>query len=251
MRLNEAKEILSSNGYSIHKSLPTIICADMGVGKTTFIEKINKINPGSGYDLEVADIPGIWSEPNSEGMMYPVTGWENIALDKLKSLDVDYIAITSDQKMVNLLLNENISFFLAYKDNVNAIRVSIENRTKTHFKNVINDFKEYIEDSNIPESLKKKMLSCDDSALYDYRCTEAIPEDIINTDKFQNDDRYRHWHDMFILPSANVSIMENNINGLKKKLKFYDSINNPLCHKIKLDDKEFLSSPRIFNMIIS
>ena len=251
MRLDEAKEILNSHGYSIHKQFPTIICADMGVGKTTFIEKLNKINPGSGYDLEVADIPGIWSEPDSEGLMHLTDGWEKMALDKIKNLDVDYVAITSDQKMVKLLLNEKIPFFLAYKDNLEAIKSSIKNRTKTHFKNVVTDFKEYIEDSNIPESLKKKMLSCDDSALYDYKCTEAIPEDIINTDSFQNDDRYRHWHDMFILPGANVSIMENNINGLEKRMKFYDSISSPLCHKIKLDNKEFLSNPRIFSLIIS
>ena len=254
MNLRHALLLLEKSGYSARKkTMPVIVCADMGTGKTTFIEKINSRNPGSGYDLEVADIPDIWDEPDEAGNMALVNGWENMALDCIKELDgVDYVATTSDKKLVKLLIAENIPFFLVYKDNVDAVREAIEKRTRTHFRNVVTDFRDYIEESDIPESLKEKMLACDESALYDYRCTEAIPEDIINTEDFQNDDRYRHWHDMFRLRRAggrSLSIMEQNIEELEKRLKFYDSISDDICHKIPLDENEFLSSPAVMDEI--
>ena len=254
MDLNEAVIILKESGYDMfNENYPIIICADMGAGKTTFIEKLNKEKPGSGYDLEVADIPGIWGEPDSEGIMTLVDGWENIALDKIAELDADYVAVTSDKKLVNLLIDNNIPFFLAYKYDVDAVRETIVNRTKTHFHNVVTDFHDYIVDSDIPEDLKQKMLDCDESALYDYHCTEAIPEEIIDTDDFQNDDRYRHWHDMFKIRRVNgesYSIMDQNLNELENRLKFYETITSNICYKIPLDKDQFLSSPEILDEII-
>ena len=254
MNLSEAVILLKESGYELfNENYPIIICADMGTGKTTFIEKLNNKKPGSGYDLEVADIPGIWDEPDSEGNMALVDGWENMVLDKIAELDADYVATTSDKKLVNLLINNDIPFFLAYKYDVDAVRKTIINRTKTHFRNVVTDFYDYIVDSDIPEELKQKMLDCDESALYDYRCTEAIPEEIINTDDFQNDDRYRHWHDMFKLRRANgesYSIMDQNLKELKNRLKFYETISSNRCYKIPLDKDEFLSSTKILDEII-
>lgn len=254
MDLSEAVIILKKSGYDLfNENYPIIICGDMGTGKTTFIEKLNKKKPGSGYDLEVADIPGIWDEPDSEGNMALVDGWENMVLDKMLELDADYIATTSDKKLVNLLIDNDIPFFLAYKYDVDAVRKTIINRTKAHFRNVVTDFYDYIVDSDIPKDLKQKMLDCDESALYDYRCTEAIPEEIINTDDFQNDDRYRHWHDMFKLHRAggeSYSIMDQNLKELKNRLKFYKTISSNKCYKIPLDKDEFLSSTKILDEII-
>ena len=254
MDLSEAVILLKESGYELfNENYPIIICADMGTGKTTFIEKLNKKKPGSGYDLEVADIPGIWDEPDSEGNMALVDGWENMVLDKIAELDVEYVATTSDKKLVNLLIDNDIPFFLAYKYDVDAVRKTIVNRTKTHFRNVVTDFYDYIVDSDIPKELKQKMLDCDESALYDYRCTEAIPEEIINTDDFQNDDRYRHWHDMFKLrrvDGKSYSIMDQNLKELKNRLKFYETISNNRCYKIPLDKDEFLSSTKILGEII-
>lgn len=254
MDLSEAVIILKESGYDLfNENYPIIICADMGTGKTTFIEKLNKEKPGRGYDLEVADIPGIWDEPDSEGNMALVDGWENMALDKMAELDAEYVATTSDKKLVNLLIDNDIPFFLAYKYDVDAVRETIVNRTKAHFHNVVTDFHDYIVDSDIPEDLKQKMLDCDESALYDYRCTEAIPEEIINTDDFQNDDRYRHWHDMFKLRRVggeSYSIMDQNLKELENRLKFYETISSNICYKIPLDKDEFLSSPEILDEII-
>lgn len=254
MDLSEAVILLKESGYYLfNENYPIIICADMGTGKTTFIEKLNKKKPGRGYDLEVADIPGIWDEPDSEGNMTLVDGWEKMTLDKIAELDVEYVATTSDKKLVNLLIDSDIPFFLAYKYDVDAVRKTIVNRTKAHFRNVVTDFYDYIVDSDIPEELKQKMLDCDESALYDYRCTEAIPEEIINTDDFQNDDRYRHWHDMFKLRRANgesYSIMDQNLKELKNRLKFYETISSNKCYKIPLDKDEFLSSTKILDEII-
>ena len=133
MNLNKAVTILKESGYDLfNKNYPIIICADMGTGKTTFIEKLNKKKLGSGYDLEVADIPGIWGEPDSEGNMALVDGWENMALDKIAELDAEYVATTSDKKLVNLLIDSDIPFFLAYKYDMDAVRETIVNRTKTH-----------------------------------------------------------------------------------------------------------------------
>ena len=229
MDLTEAVIFLKESGYDLfNENYPIIICADMGTGKTTFIEKLNKEKPGRGYDLEVADIPGIWDEPDSEGNMALVDGWENMALDKMAELDAEYVATTSDKKLVNLLIDSDIPFFLAYKYDVEAVRETIVNRTKAHFRNVVTDFHDYIVDSD-------------------------IPEEIINTDDFQNDDRYRHWHDMFKLrrvDGESYSIMDQNLKELENRLKFYETISSNICYKIPLDKDEFLSSPEILDEII-
>ena len=58
---------------------PVIVCTDMGMGKTTFIEKVNSTWKYRGYDLEVGDIPGIWGEPDADGNMSLVDSWPGMA----------------------------------------------------------------------------------------------------------------------------------------------------------------------------
>ena len=232
---------------------PVIVCADMGMGKTTFIEKVNSTGKYRGYDLEVGDIPGIWGKPDADGNMSLVDGWPEIAMQKIMSIrGVDVVAVTSDRKMVETLLERNVPFFLAYKDDVTAIRNAIEKRTAIHFANVVRDFSKYIEASGIPDDLKQKMMSCSPEALTDMRCADAIPESIISSDGFQSDDRYRHWHDMFKFRKGgrSVSIMDHNIENLKRRIAFFNSIRSGLCTKIPLGGNEYLSSDSVVRMIL-
>ncbi len=232
---------------------PIIVCADMGMGKTSFIQMVNSTGKLRGKDLEVCDIPGIWGEPDKDGNMSLVDGWEKIALDTIDSMkDTDVVTVTSDPKMVNALLARERAFFLAYKDDIDSVRKTIEARTATHFANVVRDFGDYIRKSSIPESLKGQMLNCSPEALVNLECAKAIPESIIATDQFQNDDRYRHWHDMFKLKTGNrsVSIMDRNLENLAERIKFFDSINSMLCRKIRLKDGEYLSSDRVAREIL-
>lgn len=234
------------------KGIPVIVCADMGMGKTTFVKKINDSGKYKCYDLEVCDLPNIWGEPDEDGNMALVDGWEDIALKKIKSLDADVVAITSDPKMVNKLIESGIPFFLAYKDDIGAIRKDIEKRTSEHFANVVKDFWKYIEKSDIPEDLKEQMKECDPKAMTNIKCADALPPSIIETDKFQSDDRYRHWHDMFKLKTGGkaVSIMDRNIENLESRLKEFGKITSNLCTKLRLNAGEYLSSPSILHKIL-
>ena len=234
------------------KEIPVIVCADMGMGKTTFVKKINDSGKYKCYDLEVCDLPNIWGEPDEDGNMALVDGWEDIALNKIKSLDADVVAITSDPKMVHKLIESGIPFFLAYKDDISAIRKDIEKRTSEHFANVVKDFWKYIEKSDIPEELKEQMKECDPEAMTNVKCADALPPSIIETDKFQSDDRYRHWHDMFKLKTGGkaVSIMDRNIENLESRLKEFDKITSNLCTKLRLNAGEYLSSPSILHKIL-
>lgn len=234
------------------KEIPVIVCADMGMGKTTFVQKINDSGKYKCYDLEVCDLPNIWGEPDEDGNMALVDGWEDIALNKIKSLDADVVAITSDPKMVHKLIESGIPFFLAYKDDISAIRKDIEKRTSEHFANVVKDFWKYIEKSDIPEELKEQMKECDTEAMTNVKCADALPPSIIETDKFQSDDRYRHWHDMFKLKTGGkaVSIMDRNIENLESRLKEFDKITSNLCTKLRLNAGEYLSSPSILHKIL-
>lgn len=234
------------------KGIPVIVCADMGMGKTTFVQKINDSGKYKCYDLEVCDLPNIWGEPDEDGNMALVDGWEDIALKKIKSLDADVVTITSDPKMVHKLIESGIPFFLAYKDNISAIRKDIEKRTSEHFANVVKDFWKYIEKSDIPEELKEQMKECDPEAMTNVKCADALPPSIIETDKFQSDDRYRHWHDMFKLKTGGkaLSIMDRNIGDLESRLKEFDKITSNLCTKLRLNAAEYLSSPTILHKIL-
>lgn len=234
------------------KEIPVIVCADMGMGKTTFVQKINDSGKYKCYDLEVCDLPNIWGEPDEDGNMALVDGWEDIALKKIKSLNADVVAITSDPKMVHKLIESGIPFFLAYKDDISAIRKDIEKRTSEHFANVVKDFWKYIEKSDIPEELKEQMKACDPKAMTNIKCADALPPSIIETDKFQSDDRYRHWHDMFKLKTGGkaVSIMDRNIETLESRLKEFDKITSNLCTKLRLNAGEYLSSPYILHKIL-
>ena len=234
------------------KGIPVIVCADMGMGKTTFVHKINDSGKYKCYDLEVCDLPNIWGEPDEDGNMALGDGWEDIALNKIKSLDADIVAITSDPKMVHKLIESGIPFFLAYKDDISAIRKDIEKRTSEHFANVVKDFWKYIEKSDIPEELKEQMKECDPEAMTNVKCADALPPSIIETDKFQSDDRYRHWHDMFKLKTGGkaVSIMDRNIENLESRLKEFDKITSNLCTKLRLNAGEYLSSPSILHKIL-
>ena len=71
----------------------------------------------------MCDIPGIWGEPDKDGNMSLVDGWEKIALDTMDSMkDTDVVTVTSDPKMVNALLARERAFFLAYKDDIDSVR---------------------------------------------------------------------------------------------------------------------------------
>ena len=232
---------------------PVIVCADMGMGKTTFIEKVNSTGKYRGYDLEVGDIPEIWGKPDADGNMSLVDGWPEMAMQKIMSLrGVDVVAVTSDRKMVETLLERKVPFFLAYKDDVTAIRKAIEKRTAVHFANVVRDFGKYIGASGIPDELKRQMMSCSPEALTDMRCADAIPESIISSDSFQSDDRYRHWHDMFKFRKGgrSVSIMDQNIENLERRIAFFNGIRSGLCTKIPLRGNEYLSSDSVVRTIL-
>ncbi len=249
---NEAADGGQREASERTKGFPVIVCADMGMGKTTFVKKINDSGKYKCYDLEVCDLPNIWGEPDEDGNMALVDGWEDIALNKIKSLDADVVAITSDPKMVHKLIESGIPFFLAYKDDISAIRKDIEKRTSEHFANVVKDFWKYIEKSDIPEELKEQMKECDPEAMTNVKCADALPPSIIETDKFQSDDRYRHWHDMFKLKTGGkaVSIMDRNIENLESRLKEFDKITSNLCTKLRLNAGEYLSSPSILHKIL-
>lgn len=232
---------------------PVIVCADMGMGKTTFIEKVNSTGKYRGYDLEVGDIPGIWGKPDADGNMSLVDSWPEMAMQKIMSLrGVDVVAVTSDRKMVETLLERKVPFFLAYKDDVTAIRKAIEKRTAVHFANVVRDFGKYIVASGIPDELKRQMMSCSPEALTDMRCADAIPESIISSDSFQSDDRYRHWHDMFKFSKGgrSVSIMDQNIENLERRIAFFNGIRSGLCTKIPLRGNEYLFSDSVVRTIL-
>lgn len=278
MKLYEAIKLLNSVGYLVESNnqLPIIICADMGVGKTTFVEEINSNTDYNAKDLEVSDIPGIWDEPDENGNMQLISDWESKALDKIKTLkNTDFVVVTSDKKLVLKLLQENIKFFLIWKKDEANNMDSIIKRTSIHFSNVVNEFKKYIDDSIIDDNIKDKMFEfaefvnsnkksknfieliknyiTSNDVIYNLECIDAIPEDVISSPDFSENDNFRHWHDMFkFIPSdsGKISIAENNINEHNTRIKFFNSIHSPLCTKIVLDKNQFLTSPTIFKKIV-
>ena len=278
MKLYEAIKILNSAGYLLESDsqLPIIICADMGVGKTTFVKEINSNTEYNAKDLEVSDISGIWDEPDENGNMQLVSGWESMALDKIKTMkNIDFVVVTSDKKLVLKLLQEQLKFFLVWKKDESNNMDSIIKRTAIHFSNVVAEFKNHIDDSAIDNDIKNKMFKfaafvnsnkksknfieliknyiTSNDVIYNFECIDAIPEEVLSSSDFSENDNFRHWHDMFkFIPSdsGKISIAENNINEHSARIKFFNSIHSPLCTKIVLDKNQFLTSPSVFKKII-